>query len=297
MVHSAQGEDRSSYQRVTAWRGNSFGICKATEGTSFVDPTFAANWANLRKERKVRGAYHFFHPALDPAKQAQHFVSVVKAQHLKPGDMLIADVEVLSGARGILEHAGDHARQRSAVPVTGTMGATSIGTEAKRFLDEVRSLVGPHNPILVYTNHAVGALLGPCTDYPLWIAAPGLTAPTDVSPWKTWHLWQWQFGGGPGGGDKDAFNGNRAAMAKWIASYRKPRRKRTAVATWAADGTTTLAQLAATQHTAMSTILRLSAEHGAAKPKFTAEVSAWLDEALAGAPALPKGLVLVIPKG
>ena len=93
MTRSAQGEDRSGFQAEASWRGNSFGICKATEGLTFVDPTFAANWARLRAELKPRGAYHF-DPGLDPVAQARFFVATVKAAGLRPPDMLVADIDI-----------------------------------------------------------------------------------------------------------------------------------------------------------------------------------------------------------
>jgi hypothetical protein len=41
-----------------------------------------------------------------------------------------------------------------------------------------------------------------------------------VSPWKTWHAWQYESGGGPGGGDRDAFNGTHDEMLAYFAGFR-----------------------------------------------------------------------------
>src|SRR5512140_3609631 len=41
--------------------GRVFAIMKATEGTSYVDATFATHWADAKAAGVVRGAYHFFH--------------------------------------------------------------------------------------------------------------------------------------------------------------------------------------------------------------------------------------------
>ncbi len=55
-----------------------FVICKATEGKTYVDPDFAANWTFIRKRGLVRGAYHFYLTGDDPVRQAQHFLETVK---------------------------------------------------------------------------------------------------------------------------------------------------------------------------------------------------------------------------
>lgn len=236
MAKSAQGEDRSSYQPVGPWTGLDFGIVKATEGTTWTDPTFAANWANLARAGIPRGAYAFVHPSLDPVTQAKHFIATVKARGVSPGDMLIADSELLTGAAGELL-AGEHGLRRShlltdlsglAVAAAGS-GAhevaliapvgVSVGSVTHTFCAEVAAAF-PHCPVMVYTNLTVAGALRSCTACPLFIAAPGLTAPTSVAPWKDWVLWQWAFGGGPGGGDRDAFNGTAAQLRAWIASYK-----------------------------------------------------------------------------
>src|SRR5262245_24710768 len=61
------GIDVSHWQGAIDWAqvkasGRAFAIAKATEGTTFVDPSFAANWAGMKQQGVVRSAYHFFHP-------------------------------------------------------------------------------------------------------------------------------------------------------------------------------------------------------------------------------------------
>jgi Glycosyl hydrolases family 25 len=43
-------------------RGGSFVFIKATEGNTFVDPTFSAHWADAQKANVLRAPYHFFRP-------------------------------------------------------------------------------------------------------------------------------------------------------------------------------------------------------------------------------------------
>src|SRR5580765_6643007 len=78
------GIDVSHYQGTVDWAkvaasGRKFGIAKATEGTGYVDASFAANWAAMANAGVIRGAYHYFHANLDPVTQAQHFVNTMGA--------------------------------------------------------------------------------------------------------------------------------------------------------------------------------------------------------------------------
>ena len=74
------GIDISSYNALVdahAVRANgiTFAWCKATEGTGYVDPTFAAKVAQLRAAGIVAGAYHFLNGS-DPGAQARLFRQV-----------------------------------------------------------------------------------------------------------------------------------------------------------------------------------------------------------------------------
>lgn len=225
VIHSAQGQDRSNFQPVTPWTGNDFGFCKATEGTTFTDATFAANWRNLKLAGIPRGAYAFWHPLLDPVLQARFFVDTVMKQGLMPGDILVADIEITAGSpmtrmRRALGQERLLPRQNLPADVRG-LTASSLDIRAKAFLDEVSALAGPHNPVLVYTNLSVGSLLRSCTGYELWIAYPSNSAPASVAPWRTWRFWQW---GTVSGVDRDAYNGTKADLLAWAARF-KPQPK------------------------------------------------------------------------
>ncbi len=56
----------------------SFVICKATQGTQYIDPMFRTNWRTLRERGVMRGAYHFYDCGEDPKKQARHFCSQIE---------------------------------------------------------------------------------------------------------------------------------------------------------------------------------------------------------------------------
>jgi GH25 family lysozyme M1 (1,4-beta-N-acetylmuramidase) len=88
------GIDVSSYQRTMDWQraidtGAKFAFCKASEGASWVDPTFAYNWQELRRRGIPHGAYHFFRPA-QSVKQVERFVELVQPEQ---GELLVLDVE------------------------------------------------------------------------------------------------------------------------------------------------------------------------------------------------------------
>lgn len=191
-VASAQGIDVSRYQaplNVSLLHGLSFAFAKATEGLDISDRNFADNWAAIRAAGLHRGAYHEL-TTVDPVGQALRFATAVTARGLEPGDMLACV-------------ASDY---------------SVSGAQARAFCDRVRSVVGPKCPVILYSDLSRLGVLAECTGYPLWIAHPG-GVPASVSPWRAWTFWQWSFGPGPDGGDQDAFNGERAALDAWIATY------------------------------------------------------------------------------
>lgn len=199
MTVSAQGVDVSAFQSpVTAAElkaaGLSFAFCKATNGSEGADPGFAANWATITEAGIWRGAYHEL-TTESAAAQAQHFIAVVRAAGVRPGDMF-------------------------AVVASDYSGVT--GAEVSTFACAVRAAF-PDGPTLVYADLSVLPQLGElCTVYPLWIAFYSDSAPVSVAPWKGWTFWQWQAGGGADGGDRNAFNGTKADLSAFIASYILP---------------------------------------------------------------------------
>ena len=94
------GVDVSHDQLLVDWPavkmgGVAFAFAKATEGVTFVDEQFAANWSGMAAAHLLRAAYHFFTPADDGAAQAEHFLSRVE---IGRGDLPpVLDVEVSGG--------------------------------------------------------------------------------------------------------------------------------------------------------------------------------------------------------
>lgn len=76
------GIDVSHHQGRIDWRrvaddGISFAYIKASEGSSFIDPLFDANWSGAGGAGIERGAYHFFSLCSPGASQAANFLRVV----------------------------------------------------------------------------------------------------------------------------------------------------------------------------------------------------------------------------
>ncbi len=54
-----------------------FAFARASAGSSFVDPEFAANWEGMREAGVVRGAYHVWRDDQDARAQAERFLATV----------------------------------------------------------------------------------------------------------------------------------------------------------------------------------------------------------------------------
>jgi hypothetical protein len=220
----ADGEDRSDFQAGDRpWvPGNVFGFTKFTESDNWKSATARANWARMARELPVRGAYHFFHPAISAVAQANFFVGYVRAcGGWRPGDVFAGDVEISIGEDG-METAAEHVLPRMAVPLQRVpMGRSleAVGSSALTFLDTVAKLVGPANPVVLYTYLSFRSGLTECVRYPLWAADYAASPPSSVAPWPRWTIWQNADHGGVGGGDTNRFNGDEAELLAWIASF------------------------------------------------------------------------------
>ena len=193
------GMDISAYNPGTNWTtakkgGVGYAIIKATEGTGWVSGVFASDWANSQKAGVVRGAYHYFHPGMDPAAQAKLFLKTVGK--LGAADLpAVLDWEVSDG-----------------------YGAATQIRNAAIWLQTVHAATGKIP--MVYTGPAFWAALGNPKDfasYPLFISNYQVTCPIVPSPWKTWTFWQ--QGSAPISGvvakavDYDVFNGTLSQLA------------------------------------------------------------------------------------
>lgn len=199
------GIDVSYWQSGIDWpkvraAGQRFTFVKTTEGESYVDPTFEDNWKGAKQGGLLRGAYCFFHPNQDPKKQADRFLSVLKAIN-DPGELpLILDLEVTDG-----------------------VAKDKIIAKAKAWLDEVEQAAGRKPMIYSGVSFLETSLSelggGPpawARDYALWIGwypnqyTPGMS-PLMPRGWFKWTFWQYHAKGTVNGINTavnlDLFNG------------------------------------------------------------------------------------------
>jgi lysozyme len=194
-----QGIDVASYQGNVNWTkvkgaGLTFGFDKATEGTTYRNPYFAGNWANIKSAGIIRGAYHFGHPGSNPTTQADFFINTVSPVH---GDLqMTLDIEVTDGRT-----------------------PAQVWSWIQAFIARIQYRTG--RPGIIYTGFyfwrdSVG---NPRNNLncPLWLAAY-VSDPTPYVPpaWSTWSFWQYTDAGSvpgvSGNVDRDAWNGSLAGL-------------------------------------------------------------------------------------
>ncbi|WP_130735392.1 glycoside hydrolase family 25 protein [Flavobacterium sp. J27] len=182
-----------------------FVICKATEGTSYIDPTYQNNCTLLKEKHVIRGAYHFYLCEYDPIDQAQHFAKVIMENqflnigHLPP----VMDIENSSMD-------------------TDCGNLQTAQKNILLFLEEVEKITG--RIPMIYTNKSTGDKYLNTNDfakYHLWIAAytQDLTVSNIPSAWdKDWTIWQRSdsYSFQETDFDFDIFNGNRLELRKFI---------------------------------------------------------------------------------
>jgi lysozyme len=174
------GPDVASYQHPQGaainWHkvkksGRTFAIVKATEGSSYVNPYFAKDYAAAGAAGLVRGSYHFARPALPIVStadaQAKEFatqVGTVTSAHTLPPAL---DLEV-----------------------TGGLSSSQLVTWAQTFLLRMRALTGRTPMLYTYPFFWSSDVNDPSAfkRFPLWMASYGSTAPTS-------SLWQYTDSG------------------------------------------------------------------------------------------------------
>lgn len=197
------GIDVSNYQGTINWAsvknaGYSFAFAKATEGHTYKDPPFAANWAGMKAAGLIRGAYHYGHPGTEPIGQADFFVNTVRPVS---GDLqLVLDLEATDGK-----------------------SPAQVWAWTQLFCNRIKSRTG--RPAIIYTGFYfwrdnVG---NPSNNLncPLWLAAyvsnPATYVPKPA--WGTWTFWQYSSsatvsGIGTNPTDVDYFQGDLPTLKK-----------------------------------------------------------------------------------
>lgn len=193
-----KGIDISNYQALESVDlGADFVICKATEGTNFVDGTCDGKYQRAKAQGKLLGVYHFARPEFNGAvAEADFFVDNVQGYIGEA--ILVLDMEtVISPAW------------------------------AKEWLDRVYARTGVKPLIYLSASHVSGNdWSSVANDYGLWIAGypnnyhvanPPEPAegemPYSIGAWKFWAIWQ--YTSSLGALDRDVANMDRASWLKY----------------------------------------------------------------------------------
>lgn len=207
-----QGLDVSHYQGTVDWasvaqRGIKFAFIKSTEGVSWTDPEFSANWTGAKTAGLVRGAYHYYDPGSDPQQQAEHFLDTVwpDGGQLLPGDLPPAlDIETSGGqsaaevVKGIQAWLSSVQQRTQRVPILYTCSGFWDGLGTSQF-----------------------------AGYPLWVAEYGVASPSPLpAGWRQWRFWQFsqagRIEGVSGEVDLDVFQGTLQELQQMASSLSMP---------------------------------------------------------------------------
>jgi GH25 family lysozyme M1 (1,4-beta-N-acetylmuramidase) len=193
--------DLSHHNRVNSWpaiksAGVRAVILKATEGTSYVDNTFADRRLDAIRAGLIVSSYHFLKHG-DVDAQMQHYLETVNPKR---------------GERVVIDH------EDAAV----TLDDLHEAVEAILNAD-------PSLQITVYSGHTIKEQLGDKRDdhlaehTSLWIAQyTSAAAPSwPKATWPAWSLWQYtdraSVPGVSGPCDANRFNGSDEAALRWLA--------------------------------------------------------------------------------
>src|SRR4051812_21414328 len=204
LVSGLPGLDVSHWQGTINWttvknQGAQFAYIKATEGTSYRDPQFSANYTNAYYAGLIRGAYHFAQPASSTgAAQADYF-----AAH---GGGWSRDNQTLPGMLDIEYNPNGS--------TCYGLSQASMRSWITSFLNEYHAKTGRWATIYTTTDWwktCTGNTSAYAGNDPLAIARYSSTVGTLPAGWGFYTFWQWADSG-TFPGDQDVFNGSAARL-------------------------------------------------------------------------------------
>ncbi|KAF9449280.1 glycoside hydrolase family 25 protein [Macrolepiota fuliginosa MF-IS2] len=207
VLGSPQGIDVSNYQSDVNWstvkaNGVEFAYIKATEGTSYKNPSFSSQYTGATSAGLIRGSYHFALPDVSSgATQATYFAA--------NGGGWSADGITLPGALDIEYNP---------------YGATCYGLSASAMVAWITDFSNTYHtktgryPVIYTTTDwwttCTGNASGFQNNNPLWIARYSSSIGTLPAGYSYTTFWQFADSGSNGPGDQDLFNGDSAGLAR-----------------------------------------------------------------------------------
>ncbi|MBL1086377.1 lysozyme [Streptomyces actinomycinicus] len=198
-----KGHDVSSHQEDVDWSaaratGARFVYIKATESTDYRNPYFSEQYADARKARLFRGAYHFALPDRSGgARQAAYF--------LRHGGDRRADGWTLPPALDI--EYNPYSDEHRCYGLSRSRMVRWI----RSFSDEIKRETG-RRPVIYTTSQwwkqCTGDSRAFSSSHALWIARHGTSRPGSLpGGWRYWTFWQYRTEGALPG-DQNLFNGS-----------------------------------------------------------------------------------------
>ncbi|MFC5730327.1 MULTISPECIES: glycoside hydrolase family 25 protein [Nocardioides] len=172
-----KGIDASHHQGPIDWRrvadhGITFAYLKASEGTGFVDPRFAAHRRNAARAGIAVGGYHYFQLCSDGTAQAAHFADVLGDNGGPEGLTPAVDLELAGSC--------DTPPQRG-----------QLLAEVRAFLAVVEERFGATPVVYLYPEFEDRFRFArELARYPQWVRRLGRAEPR-----RPWHIWQYDDSG------------------------------------------------------------------------------------------------------
>ncbi|MFI6858623.1 GH25 family lysozyme [Streptomyces sp. NPDC050421] len=202
---SLAGIDVSHYQGTINWSsvksaGIKFAYIKATESTTYKDPTFSTNYLHAHNAKVIRGAYHFARPNLSSgAAQANYFAG--------NGGAWSRDNLTLPGMLDL--EGGCYGKSTSA-----------MRSWVLDFYNTYKAKTG--RDAVIYTspswwNTCTGGWSGMSARSPLFVAHwTSASSPSIPSGFPYWTFWQYTDSGSvngiSGAVDRDRFSGDSSRL-------------------------------------------------------------------------------------
>ncbi|MGH3740614.1 MAG: GH25 family lysozyme, partial [Micromonosporaceae bacterium] len=181
------GIDVSHWQGSINWTsvrnaGIRWAYIKATEGTTYKDPQFGANYTNAYYAGVIRGAYHFARPGVSSGATQANFLA-------SNGGAWSADNRTLPAALDL--EAGCHG-----------LSQTAMRSWILDFYNTYKARTS--RDMVIYTTRSwwttcTGSWTGMGTRSPMWVAHWGVSSPSIPAGWSVWTMWQYTSTGSVSG--------------------------------------------------------------------------------------------------